>query len=234
MRLGRSEDYDTEAVRAVRRAIGPEHDVMADASMRYHVELARRIGKVLEENRVFWFEEPFQPEDIDSYVALRGTVGVRLAAGENEFGVQGFRELLRAGAVDIVQPDASRCGGISEVWRVAQLAAARGLEFAPHTWSDAVAVLANAQVVAAMPNGLTVEIDQTGNPMIDDLLIEPLRVQDGLLRLSNHPGLGAELNPAVVERLRLRDPLNIPDGFYSDMVFGAEGLGPTPAYQEKP
>ena len=234
MRLGRSEDYDTEAVRAVRRAIGPEHDVMADASMRYHVELARRVGKVLEENRVFWFEEPFQPEDIDSYVALRGTVGVRLAAGENEFGVQGFRELMRAGAVDIVQPDASRCGGISEVWRVAQFAAGKGLEFAPHTWSDAVAVLANAQVVAAMPNSLTVEIDQTGNPMIDDLLIEPLRVQDGLLRLSDRPGLGAELNPAVVEQLRLRDPLTIPDGFYSDMVLGAEGLGPTPPYQENP
>lgn len=234
MRLGRSEEYDTEAVRAVRRAIGPDRDMMADASMRYHVELARRVGKVLQENRVFWFEEPFLPEDIDSYVALRGTVGVRIAAGENEFGVQGFRELMRARAVDIVQPDASRCGGISEVWRVAQLAADRDLEFAPHTWSDAVAVFANAQVVAAMPNGLTVEIDRTGNPMIDDLLVEPLRVQDGLLRLSNRPGLGVELNPAVVERLRLRDPLTIPDGFYSDMVFGAEGLGPTPAYQEKP
>ncbi len=234
MRLGRSEDYDTEAVRAVRRAIGPEHDVMADASMRYHVALARRIGKVLEENRVFWFEEPFLPEDLDSYVALRGTVGVRIAAGENEFGVQGFRELIRAGAVDIVQPDASRCGGISEAWRVAQLAAARGLGFAPHTWSDAVAVFANAHVVAAMPNGLTVEVDQTGNPMIDDLLLEPLRVQDGLLRLSDRPGLGVDLNPAVVERLRLRDPLDVPAGFYSDMVFGAEGLGPTPAYREKP
>jgi D-galactarolactone cycloisomerase len=234
MRLGRSEEYDTEAVRAVRRAIGPDNDLMADASMKYHVTLARRIGNFLAEQNAFWFEEPFQPEDIDSYATLRGSIGVRIAAGENEFGVQGFRELIRAGAVDIVQPDASRCGGISEVWRTAKLAQSAGLAFAPHTWSDAVAVIANAHVVAAMPNGLTVEVDQTGNPMIDELLVEPLRVRDGMLRLSDRPGLGIELNKAVVERLRMQDPLAIPDGFYSDMVFGAEGLGPSPPYQEKP
>ena len=84
----------------------------------------RRIGKVLEENGVFWYEEPFTPEDIDSYAALRGSVGVRIAAGENEFGVQGFRELIRAKTVDIVQPDACRCGGISETVKVAKMAAA--------------------------------------------------------------------------------------------------------------
>jgi D-galactarolactone cycloisomerase len=234
MRLGRSEEYDIEAVRAVRRAIGPDNDLMADASMKYHVTLARRIGNFLAEQTAFWLEEPFQPEDIDSYATLRGSIGVRIAAGENEFGLQGFRELIRAGAVDIVQPDASRCGGISEVWRTAKLAQAAGLAFAPHTWSDAVAVIANAHVVAAMPNGLTVEIDQTGNPMIDELLVEPLRVREGMLRLSDRPGLGIELNRAVVERLRMQDRLAIPDGFYSDMVFGAEGLGPSPPYQEKP
>ena len=233
MRLGRSEEYDTDAVRAVRQAIGANNDLMADASMKYHITLARRIGKFLAEQNAFWFEEPFQPEDIDSYAALRGTVGVRIAAGENEFGVQGFRELIRAGAVDIVQPDASRCGGISEVWKTAKLAAEAGLKFAPHTWSDAVAVIANAHVVAAMPNGLTVEMDQTGNPMIDELLTEPLAVKDGRLHLSDRPGLGIELNQALVARLRMADPLVIPDGFYSDMVFGTEGLGPSAPYQEK-
>lgn len=233
MRLGRDEAYDTAAVRAVRRVLGKDNDLMVDASMRYHLALARRIGKVLEDNQVFWYEEPFQPENLDAYAALRGTIGVRVAAGENEFGVQGFRELIRARAVDIVQPDASRCGGISEVWRVAQLAAAAGLAFAPHTWSDAVAVMANAQVVAAMANGLTVEMDQTGNPFIEELLVEPLRVRDGQISLSRQPGLGVELNRAVVDRLRLPDPLRIPDGFYSDMVFGTEGLGPAPPYQEQ-
>jgi D-galactarolactone cycloisomerase len=233
MRLGRSEDEDIESVRAVRRAIGPHYDIMADASMRYHVELARRIGKVLEENGVFWFEEPFEPEDIDAYAALRGTIAVPVAAGENEFGLQGFRELIRAGAVDIVQPDASRCGGITEALRVAQLASETGLKVAPHSWSDAVAIMANAHVVASQPHALTVEIDQTGNPFVEELLIEPLQVVDGRLRLSDQPGLGIELNSSVVERYRLSDPRAVPDGHYSDMVFGKLSYQPASPYQER-
>lgn len=114
MRLGRNEQYDTAAVRAVRAAIGEDNDMIVDASMRYHIELARRMGRFLEEQRVFWYEEPFALEDIDSYIALRGKVGVPIAGGENEFGAQGFREMIRASALDIVQPDASRCGGITE------------------------------------------------------------------------------------------------------------------------
>lgn len=232
MRLGKSEAEDIEAVCAVRGALGPQHDFMVDASMRYNVALARRIGAVLAENRVFWFEEPFEPEDIDSFVALRGTVAVPVAAGENEFGLQGFRELVRARAVDIVQPDASRCGGISEVLRVARLAAEAGLKVAPHSWSDAVAIFANAHVVAGLPHGLTVEVDQTGNPFVDELLVEPIRVVDGRLQLSERPGLGVELNAAVIERYRMRDPAAIPDGHYSDMVFGKASYRPAGPYRE--
>jgi L-alanine-DL-glutamate epimerase-like enolase superfamily enzyme len=233
MRMGKSEEYDTSAVRAVRKAIGPKPDVMADAGMRYHVKLARRVGKVLKACRAFWFEEPFTPEDIDSYSALRGKVGVPVAAGENEFGAQGFRELIRAKAVDIVQPDASRCGGISEVWRVAKMAQQAGLRFAPHTWSDAVAIVANAHVVAAMPNGITVEVDQTGNPFIERLLVEPIEIKDGRLTLSNAPGLGVGLDKKVVEQFRMAAPLRVPDGTYSDMVFGKEYWTPAGPYQEK-
>ena len=224
MRLARSEEYDRAAVEAVRKAVGDENDVIVDASMRYHLDLARRMGEFLSEQRVFWYEEPFAPENIDDFAALRGTVGVPLAAGENEFGLQGFRELIRAGAVDIVQPDACRCGGISEVWRVARLAAAHGLRFATHSWSDAVAIVANAHVVSALPNGVTVEIDRMNNPFVDDLLRRPLEVVDGEIALGDRPGLGIELNWEAVERSRMQDPLHIPDGVYSDMMFGRQNL----------
>jgi D-galactarolactone cycloisomerase len=228
MRMGRSEEYDTTAVRAVRQAIGSDNDLIVDASMRYTVPIARRVGKVLAENRVFWFEEPFTPEDLDSYKALRGTVNVPIAAGENEFGVQGFRELIREKAVDVVQPDACRCGGVSELVKIGEMARAAGLKVGTHTWSDAVALLANAHAVANMPHGLT----QTGNPMIDELLVEPLDIRDGVLRLPDKPGLGVELNEATLERWRLPDPLNIPDGNYSDMVFGPQHLTPAGPYAE--
>lgn len=232
LRLGQGEERDIANVYAVRAAIGKELDFMVDAGMRYNVALARRIAQVLKTNDVFWFEEPFEPEDIASYSALRGTIEVPVAAGENEFGVQGFRELIAARAVDIVQPDAGRCGGITETWRVAGLAHEAGLRVAPHTWSDAITVTANAHVVAAIPNGITVEIDQTGNPFIEDLLATPLNIRDGLLHLGDAPGLGIELDEKVVERLRMADPLQVPDGRYSDMVFGAPYYTPAAPYEE--
>jgi L-alanine-DL-glutamate epimerase-like enolase superfamily enzyme len=233
MRLARSEEYDTAAVQAVRAAIGADHDIMVDASMRYNFEVARRMGKFFEEQEIFWYEEPFAPEDIDSYTALRGTVSVSIAAGENEFGLQGFRELIRAGALDIVQPDASRCGGIGETRNVAQMADEYGLRVATHSWSDAVAIVANAHVIAAMPNGVTVEVDRTGIPFIDELLVEPLKIRNGELQLSNKPGLGIELNQEVIERYRMSDPLTLPDGSYSDMMFGAEHFPKPFPYVEK-
>ena len=232
MRLARSEEYDTSAVLAVRKAIGMDHDVIVDASMRYHFELACRMGNFLKEQKVFWYEEPFAPEDIDSYVALRQVVDVPIAGGENEFGLQGFREVIRAKALDIVQPDASRCGGISEVWKIAEMAEESGLGVATHSWNDAVAIMANAHVVAAMSNGVTVEVDQMNNPFVNDLLVKPLQVENGELQLSHAPGLGVELDLEVVEKFRLGDPLAIPDGVYSDMMFGKSYFPEPMGYKE--
>ena len=221
MRLGRNPEYDRAALEAVLRGVAPGGEILVDGSHQYTLEGAIRFGEVLSTKRnVCWFEEPFPPEDLDSYVALRKKVSVPLAAGENEFGVQGFRELLRAGAIDIVQADASRAGGITECLRIGELAAESGASFAPHTWSDAVAVIANAHVVAALKNGLTVEVDQTGNPFIDKLLLgNPLRIKEGQLELPQAPGLGIELDPKVVESLTLPEKSPVPAGNYSDMVF---------------
>ena len=232
MRLARSEEYDTSAVLAVRKAIGMDHDVIVDASMRYHFELACRMGNFLKEQKVFWYEEPFAPEDIDSYVALRQVVDVPIAGGENEFGLQGFREVIRAKALDIVQPDASRCGGISEVWKIAEMAEESGLGVATHSWNDAVAIMANAHVVAAMSNGVTVEVDQMNNPFVNDLLVKPLQIESGELQLSHAPGLGVELDLEVVDKFRLGDPLAIPDGVYSDMMFGKSYFPESIGYKE--
>ena len=119
------------------------------------------------------------------------------------------------------------------VHRVAKLAQKHKLRVAPHTWSDAVAIMANAQVVSTLPNGITVEIDRTGTPFVEDLLVEPLTVTNGELQLSDRPGLGIDLNMDVVDGLRMDDPLLIPDGSYSDMVFGKAYLPPSLPYVEK-
>ena len=232
MRLARSEEYDTSAVLAVRKAIGMENDVIVDASMRYHFELACRMGSFLKEQKIFWYEEPFAPEDIDSYVALRQIVDVPVAGGENEFGLQGFREMIRAKALDIVQPDTSRCGGISEAWKIAEMAKESGLGVATHSWNDAVAIMANAHVVSAMSNGITVEVDQMSNPFVNDLLVKPLQIENGELQLNHASGLGIELDWKVVNEFRLDDPLVIPDGVYSDMMFGKSYFPEPIGYKE--
>jgi len=232
MRLGRNYEYDHDAVNLVRDAIGPDRQLMIEGNARYNLEQARRMAKEYRKRDVYWFEEPFPPEDTDSYLALRPNLGLRLAAGENEFGLQGFRELVDRGTVDILQPDSSRCGGITECHRIGLLAAKHGLQVATHGWSDAVAIAANMHVVASLPTGLMVEMDRTGNGLVDHLLKDPLTVSDGELHLPLGPGLGIELDPAAVKRFTLEDA-KIPDGNYSDMVFGRNFYSPAAEYESR-
>ena len=107
-----------------------------------------------------------------------------------------------------------------------------GLGVATHSWNDAVAIMANAHVVAAMSNGVTVEVDQMNNPFVNDLLVKPLQVKNGELQLSHAPGLGVELDLEAVEKFRLGDPLAIPDGVYSDMMFGKSYFPEPMGYKE--
>ena len=133
--------------------------------------------------------------------------------------MQGFRELMDSGAVQIVQPDCCRCGGFTEARRIARRAGEIGLWFAPHTWSDGVALVANMHLVASEPHSLTVEIDRTGNPFIDELLTESFEIRDGEVRLPRKPGLGIELDEDFVGRYEIPRGASIPPGNYSDMLF---------------
>lgn len=222
MRIGWSWDYDCAAMRAARSVLGEDNDLMVDGTQRFTLQDAIRTARILGEVRAFWFEEPFSPDDVDNLVALRlylNAVGVPLATGENEFAFHGFRELVRTRAVDIIQCDASRAGGVTELMRIGRMANEHGVRVAPHTWCDAVAVIANAHVVSALPNGVTCEVDQTGNRFIEELT-GPLPIQDGLIELGEAPGLGINLNEDLVRELRVSDPFNMPAGNYCDIVIG--------------
>jgi len=230
-RLGRNYDYDREAVAIVRKTIGTGNRLLVEGNARYSLAQAERIAADYRAADVFWFEEPFPPEQIDDFLALRASVGIPLASGENEFGVQGFRELLDQALVDIVQPDCSRSGGITECFRIGKLASERGVRVATHSWSDAAALVANIHLIAALPTGLTVEMDRTGNPLIDELLTEPLKIVDGQVAVPEGPGLGIRLDSSAVERFRMPRLATPPNGNYSDMVFGSEYFRPAPGYE---
>jgi len=226
MRLGRSLAYDRDAVMTVSEAIDGKARLAVDGTHQYSLADAAALGQLLAERDVAWFEEPFRPSEIDLYTQLRPLVSVPISAGENEFGVEGFRELLRAGAVDIAQPDVSRSGGITECMRIGRLAQEYQVRVVTHTWSDAVAVTANAHLVAALDNGDAVEVDQTGCPFIEQLLVEPLALRSGRLHLTDRPGLGIEVDPAALERWTLARGKSIPSGNYADLVFGGRSIAP--------
>jgi L-alanine-DL-glutamate epimerase-like enolase superfamily enzyme len=230
MRLGRNYEYDHDAVKVVRKAIGDKNRLIIEGNGRYSLAQAQRMANEYRARGVYWFEEPFPPEDVDSYLALHPNLGLPLAAGENEFGLQGFRELVDRGTVDILQPDCSRCGGVTECRRVGLLAAKHGLGVATHSWSDVIAIVANAHVIASLPTGLTVEIDATGNALVNQLLAEPLEIVDGELAIPQKPGLGIELDPAALKRLTLPDN-KFPDGNYSDLIFGRRFYAPAAPYE---
>jgi L-alanine-DL-glutamate epimerase-like enolase superfamily enzyme len=231
MRIGQDYEYDSAAVRIVREVIGPHNRFMVDANMRYSLDQAKLIAPQLQARGVFWLEEPFSPEDVQKYSAFQPSLPVALAAGENEFGLQGFYELIERCRIDIVQPDCSRAGGITECRRIGLLAQAHGRRVATHTWSDAVALVANMHLIASLANGLMVEIDQTGNGLIDELLSERLQLEDGEVALPEGPGLGITLDENAVERYTVPKGVSVLPGNYADMVFGRGCFQPVGPYE---
>ena len=231
-RLGRNFAYDRDGLRSLRDALGSENRLMVDGNARYSLAQAERMAPLYNEAGIFWLEEPFAPEDFESYAALRPKLRVPLAAGENEFGVQGFRELMDRNVADIVQPDCCRAGGITECARIARRAAGEGRFVATHTWSDAVALTANLHLPASLDAEVILEIDQTGNALIDDLLSEGLALEGGEVPVPDRPGLGIELNEDVVERHRYPADEPYPNGNYADMIFGPAYSAPPEPYTE--
>ncbi|MGH9437576.1 MAG: enolase C-terminal domain-like protein, partial [Terriglobia bacterium] len=121
-----------ELVRTVRETVGDEIDVMADAYMGWTLEYARRMIPLLEKYHLRWMEEPVVPDDIAGYAALKALNVVPISGGEHEFTLYGFREMIDARAVDVIQFDTNRVGGITQAKKVSALAEAYGIPVIPH------------------------------------------------------------------------------------------------------
>jgi L-alanine-DL-glutamate epimerase-like enolase superfamily enzyme len=196
-------EEDIARVAAVRRALGPKAKLMVDVNCAWSPAMAIEMGRALEPYRLYWIEEPVATDDIDGSARVATTLATAIAGYETEIGLYGFRELITRGAVDIVQPDIAWSGGFSECRRIAALAQAYHLMVAPHAFASAVTLAASLHFIASIPNGLVLEFDQNLNGLRDELLNEPIRIDDdGMIRLSERPGLGIELDPAAVARYR--------------------------------
>src|SRR3712207_2818808 len=149
---------------------------------------------------VAWFEEPLRPDALEDFVRLRQAARLPISGGEVLTRRQAFLPWLRAGALDIVQPDVTKVGGISEERRIAWMAGEFGVRFIPHGWNTAVGLAADLQLASAFAETDLVEYC-TGSPYIDELVEGGWQLDaDGMLPIPSTPGLGVQLNVDAVAK----------------------------------
>ena len=203
---------DISRVEAVRKAVGDEVDIMVDANHSFTVPQAINIGRELERLGVAWFEEPISPEDNDGYVEVTRALDIAIAGGENEFTKYGFRRILASRSMDIVQPDVCAAGGITECKKIAALAQASAISCVPHAWGTAIGLAATIHYIASLPDTPMclfpvpplLEYEQTFNPFRDLLAKEPIVHKGGFVDVSTKPGLGIEIDRAVLDKYRVK------------------------------
>ena len=200
IKVGFDLDQDIRIVRAVREELGKDFIVMTDANQGYNVDVALRASEAFADSGAFWLEEPLFVEDIEGHALLREKGKTPIAVGENLQMSYAFENFIARGAVDFIQPDVARAGGISEIRKITALAAKHKVPVSFHTWGDGVALAASIHLSAALKDCIVMELDYTYNPLREELLGDPFEVQNGYLIPPEKPGLGIELNQAALER----------------------------------
>jgi L-alanine-DL-glutamate epimerase-like enolase superfamily enzyme len=206
--LGQSEAQDRALIAAVRRAVGDENDFMVDIGLCWDAATAIARARRFAEYNLGWIEEPLPPDDLEGYARLADAVDTRIAAGEEQATCYEFAELMDRGRIDVVQVDISRAGGLTEGRRIAQMAHRRNLPCIPHAYSTGVLLAASVHWVAAIPNGSLVEYTVEESPLATaltgtGLLRNPVRAVEGWVTVPEGPGLGIELDEAMVARYRV-------------------------------
>ncbi len=211
MRTGRfAPRRDLKILASVRHAVGPNVRLMTDGNGGHTFAQAVPFAKELEKLGFYFFEEPLPQETphYPRYPELAAAIDIPLAGGEGLDSRLSAKELLLRKSFDIIQPDATLCGGISESLAIAEMASLFGVMTVPHCWGGAIAVTAALNVVCCLPNfnwghsadEPMLEFGVDENPFLDELIAEPYVVKDGYVEISKKPGLGIEIDEEVIKK----------------------------------
>ena len=201
MRVGDTTKNDAMRVSHIRKTFGGELDIAVDAATRYDILDIPDMIRYCEDNRVYWLEEPFTPDNIPAYQELRKRTSIPIAAGENHYTRRAFRELFEARAISICQADFTKSGGLTEVKKIADMADAWHIPMAPHTSHSVLSAAGNAHLLSAIPNALIYEADVAKlNPFRTDLARPSYGVVDGCIEPPHGPGLGIKIDETVLDR----------------------------------
>jgi L-alanine-DL-glutamate epimerase-like enolase superfamily enzyme len=194
---------DELLIRTAREAVGPGVELMVDAGgsdayWPHGYKWALRTAQMLAGYDVVWFEEALPPDDLEGYVELTRHAPVPIATGEVLTRRQSFRPFLERRAVDVIQPDCTKCGGLTEAWRIGWMAYEHNIQLVPHGWNTAIGLAADLHLTAALPVARYVEF-LTPSPYMDRLVTRPMKPDaEGYLQLPEGPGLGVELDRAAL------------------------------------
>lgn len=199
--IGRDAEADVASVDAIRAQLGDDYALFADAAGNYDVPTAVRVGRELSRRKIGFFEAPLPPEFIDGYAEVARAVDVPIAS---DLVAQRYHvvEYLKRRALQVVQPDVCRVGGITETHRIGIIADAFGVACTPHvSIGSAIHFAASFHVAAALPNLVRHEYWMGDNPLGDSLLVRPAIAQsDGFVDVPSGPGLGIEIDEEAVRR----------------------------------
>ena len=196
---GRDPNDDLERIKLVRETIGPNVDLAVDVNNGWSITTAIRMAQKMEKYDIYWLEEPILADEIDNLAKLANETSIPIAVGENHYTKWEFKEMIERGAVEIVQADVAKCGGVTEFIKIAAIADAYGLPMCPHG-----SAYISVPAVAAVPNGLFSEYVQTSHDPIGQVFIDPIKAKNGEVIPSNKPGFGLELNEEAIERLKVK------------------------------
>ena len=212
--FGRDLALDLALVKAMREAAGPDIDLMVDAGW-YGVTRAEpfrprslkdwiRLVPLLEEQNIYWLEDFLPPDNIRGYAEVSAhTRTLRLAAGEQYAGVSEFERLTLEGRVHVLQPDLSRCGGLSVGRQIADFATQRQIECVPHAWLTDLLKAASLHLNAYLMQSVFLEYNVSSASLLNTLCKEPIRMVDGYIAVPTGPGLGVEPDEKVIEKFRV-------------------------------
>jgi L-rhamnonate dehydratase len=203
---GKDPSHDVRLATAAREAGGSGVEILIDAGLGYGADAKTAIGvaREYEQLGIYWLEEPFEPDEYEAYAELADAVDITVAAGEQDATRWGFRELIERGHVDLIQPDVTRCGGITEMLRIADLADEHGVELVPHAWKSGIIKAASLHVNAVLPGALFQEYCVAGTEINLKLTKQLLPLEpDGCIAVPTAPGLGIDLDEDVFSSLRV-------------------------------
>jgi L-alanine-DL-glutamate epimerase-like enolase superfamily enzyme len=189
---------DVDSVAVAREAVGDDVELMLDTNCPWTVDEAIRTGRALERFGLRWLEEPiWPPEDYAGLARVRAAVRIPIATGENDATAYGFREIVAAGAADIVQPSVTKVGGLGEMRRIAALAAAANVTLVPHSFYFGPGLAATLHFAAASDAPY---VEFPPGELEAPLIADPPRCVAGQVSPSDRPGLGADPDPDVLAR----------------------------------